>query len=251
MLPEPSNLPPLTPPLPPVLTVPRRATSWLIWLIRFIAIALTAFSALFSYANYPSLVSRLTLSQTITATANKPSATLSFFRRTEVVPDLSPNQLHIPRLELAAPVQLANDNQSATLNALLLDGVIHLAGSALPGEIGNVVIAGHSSSYVWDKRQHYGNVFAGLPALQSGDLIWVRTAGQVAGYAVVSHAVVKPTDVSILAQSHGATITLFTCYPIGTTWNRYVIVGRLIWPNIAAPSSQSGQTNLTALPTIR
>ena len=102
-----------------------------------------------------------------------------------------------------------------TTDAALREGPGHLEGSALPGEPGNVVVAGHRDTH-----------FRALKDVLIGDQIRVASAGEEYLYRVVDVRVVSPRETSVLrGQARGA-LTLITCYPfrfIGPAPDRYVV----------------------------
>lgn len=78
-----------------------------------------------------------------------------------------------------------------------------LDGSAVPGEEGNVVIAGHRDTH-----------FAFLEQLREGDEIELAGRdGMRRTYRVESATVVDQRDTRSLEQAQGDTLTLITCYP--------------------------------------
>ena len=91
------------------------------------------------------------------------------------------------------------------------------ASTALPGEAGNAVIAGHRDTS-----------FAFLARLRLGDPLVVETpAGAEHRYRVTETAVVDFHDRRPLAASLEPTLTLVTCYPFDAVWPgtplRYVV----------------------------
>jgi sortase A len=85
----------------------------------------------------------------------------------------------------------------------------HNAGTASPGEAGNMVLSGHISSPI--RRE--GNVFNRLPDLRLGEPVLITTAEGTYTYQVVSRRVVEPTEVSVLDPTERPSLTLITCYP--------------------------------------
>ena len=93
----------------------------------------------------------------------------------------------------------------------------HWPGTAMPGQTGNVVVAGHRVS----KHQ----VFRNIDALVEGDeILFTDTAGAVHRYRVTSSRVVVPTEVWIVDP----TPTLFACHPPGSVRERYVVFADLV-----------------------
>jgi sortase A len=107
-------------------------------------------------------------------------------------------RVEVPRLGVSAIVREGDD--AATLRR----AVGHIPETALPGEPGNLALAGHRDTF-----------FRGLRHVRTGDRIAVRTPNAVYEYEVVETRVVEPADVSVLADTPRQTLTLVTCYPFG------------------------------------
>jgi len=106
-------------------------------------------------------------------------------------------------------------------------GIIKYPGSADPGREGNSFIFGHSSNYPWAKGD-YNNVFALLNELTPGDEIIVFFKQKKYVYIVREKNIVKPGHVSSLGDtSHKKQLTLMTCWPLGTTLNRLLVITEL------------------------
>jgi len=109
----------------------------------------------------------------------------------------------------------------------LENGIIKYPGSADPGEPGNSFIFGHSSNYPWAKG-NYNDVFALLNELDAGDEIIVFFKQKKFVYVVKEKIIVKPGHVSSLAGDENMKrMTLMTCWPLGTTLNRLLVVTEL------------------------
>ncbi|QQG50083.1 MAG: class D sortase [Candidatus Berkelbacteria bacterium] len=134
-------------------------------------------------------------------------------------------ELIIPSINITAPIAL--NIQPSQVVEQLRNGVVHYADTALPGEIGNAVIIGHSSDYPWSVG-NYKNIFALLDKLVIGDKITVPYGSQRFVYEVTESKIVKPSDLSPLKKSDAPKLTLITCYPVGTSQKRLVISAKLI-----------------------
>jgi sortase A len=91
----------------------------------------------------------------------------------------------------------------------------HIEGTALPGQPGNVGIAGHRDGF-----------FRGLEHLESGDALSVTTLEGVAHYEVAELEVVEPTAVEVLDPTAYDSLTLVTCYPfyyVGDAPQRFIV----------------------------
>ena len=117
--------------------------------------------------------------------------------------------LRIRRIGLEVPILEGTDE--GTLNR----GVGHIEGTARPGSNGNAGIAGHRDGF-----------FRGLKDVRSGDLVDLETPIGVEHYSVQQSWIVEPDDVSVLAPTGGAAITLVTCYPfyfVGSAPRRFIV----------------------------
>jgi sortase A len=121
--------------------------------------------------------------------------------------------LRIAKIQLEAPVFDGTDG--LTLN----HGVGRIAGTARPGETGNIGIAGHRDGF-----------FRGLKNVGVGDAIELETPNGTDTYIVDQVQIVAPEDTSVLRPRSVASVTLVTCYPfhfIGSAPQRYVVTAFL------------------------
>lgn len=110
----------------------------------------------------------------------------------------------------------------------LEDGIVRYPGSAKPGEEWNAFIFGHSSNFPW-LDWDYKDVFATLHKLTYGDEVIVYYGQRKYTYRITAKEVVRPGDVSVLKRNKGISeITLMTCWPVGTTLNRMLLIWELI-----------------------
>jgi sortase A len=133
--------------------------------------------------------------------------------------------LRVPRVGLEVPVLEGTDD--LTLNR----GVGHIPGTSLPGEQGNVAIAGHRDGF-----------FRVLKDVVPGDIIEIQrptlNAPQTDRYVVRGFKIVSPSDTSALARTTANELTLVTCYPfhfVGAAPQRYIVEAVLI-PSVQTPS---------------
>jgi LPXTG-site transpeptidase (sortase) family protein len=138
-------------------------------------------------------------------------------RPQDVVPDAPPigaaiAEIEVPRVGLHAIVVQGDSDKILRL------AVGHMPHTALPGESGNMVFAGHRDSF-----------FRALRGVQRGDQIVIDTHDGSYHYEVESTAIVAPTDVSVLRSNGARELTLITCYPfswIGSAPQRYIVKAR-------------------------
>lgn len=101
---------------------------------------------------------------------------------------------------------------------LLRRAVGHLPATALPGEAGNVVLAGHRDG-----------LFRPLREVLPGDTITLRTSAREFRYQVEWTAVVPPTAVRVIQPTSERALTLVTCFPfyyVGAAPERFVVRAR-------------------------
>jgi len=127
-------------------------------------------------------------------------------------------EMEVPRLGLKVMV-VQGDSPS-----ILQRAVGHLPGTALPGDAGNVALAGHRDTF-----------FRPLKDILPGDGITLKTPEGNFQYRVESTAVVPPTDVRVIQASGGRILTLITCFPfyyVGSAPDRFIVRARQIetWP---------------------
>ena len=129
--------------------------------------------------------------------------------------------LSVPKLKIDRMDVLVDTND-------LSKGLIHLPGSALPGEKGNVFISGHSALSQFFALKSIP--FSKLSDLKKGDQIIVETSGSKFTYEVSDFKVVDPADLSVIEapEPQGRYISLMTCVPPGLNLKRLVVLGKMI-----------------------
>lgn len=140
-------------------------------------------------------------------------------------PDVQHGTIDIPAIGLSQPLY-----EGVTLTAINR-GPSHWPGSALPGELGNVVVAGHRTTYTrpfWD-----------LHLLNPGDELIFTVAGERFVYELTSTEIVEPEAIHIIEQRDAHTATLFACHPRGSARQR--IVGNFTL--VDAPASSTAPTD--------
>jgi LPXTG-site transpeptidase (sortase) family protein len=109
----------------------------------------------------------------------------------------------------------------------------HYAGTALPGEVGNVFIYGHSVVPFFFNPDNYKTIFSTLHNLENEDVIEVEYNGKTYKYKVFEKKVLSPEEVNPLATITPAylnekTLSLMTCTPPGTTLKRLIVGAKQI-----------------------
>jgi len=138
-----------------------------------------------------------------------------------------PDSIIISKINIRAPLIFAQSDEQKELDADLDKGVVAYPGSVSPGEIGNLFLVGHSSSFPWSKTQ-YGQVFAKLDKLEKGDRVVIFYNQRKFEYEIENKYLVSPKDLKLVHPDDYSKITLSTCWPIGTDLKRLVAEGKLI-----------------------
>jgi sortase A len=117
--------------------------------------------------------------------------------------------LGIPRLGVSVLVLEGADERELKL------GAGHITGTSLPGDGGNVGVAGHRDTF-----------FRPLRHIRKDDNIQVKTHDREYLYTVVSTEIVAPEDVQVLNPLGHEALTLVTCYPfnfVGSAPKRFIV----------------------------
>ncbi len=131
-------------------------------------------------------------------------------------------RIEIPRLLFSVVVVEGIDHTS------LRRAAGHIPGTALPGQPGNVGLAGHRDTF-----------FRPLKDLRIKDEIRFSTLHGNFKYEVVSLKIVEPDSIGVLAQSNENVLTMVTCYPfyfVGPAPQRWIVRARQVSPNWPAPA---------------
>lgn len=157
-------------------------------------------------------------------------------------------RLIIPKINVDAPVVYGMvSTAEPEVQKALESGILHYGNTALPGQKGNTVLVGHSSNNVWAEGD-YKFVFALLEKLEVGDKFFAHKDSKRYTYQVSSKKVVSPSDVSVLNPTDTPVITLITCTPVGTNWNRLIIKADQVSPD--PESAAPAQTNNISTPIL-
>ena len=113
---------------------------------------------------------------------------------------------------------------SIGLAAMMMEGIDegtlrravgHIPGTPLPGQPGNVALAGHRDTF-----------FRGLRNIRVNDEITLTTLSGSYRYRVDSTKVVEPEETEVLDNDDDDILTLVTCYPfnfVGTAPRRFIV----------------------------
>jgi LPXTG-site transpeptidase (sortase) family protein len=157
----------------------------------------------------------------------------------------------IPKINVEAPVVYDEPSiQEDDIQKALERGVVHYATTPEPGEKGNSVIVGHSSSNILNSGK-YKFAFLLLKSLEQDDTFIVHKDSKRYVYKVYKKLVTSPDDTSVLgATAKPSTMTLITCDPPGLSTNRLIIVGEQIYPDPAKNKASSVDQGASQRPQI-
>lgn len=149
-------------------------------------------------------------------------------------------RLIIPKINVDVPVLYDVGTDNASQMAAMEKGVAHFpipGANSHPGEVGNTVIAGHSSNDLFDPGA-YKFIFAQLEKLQVGDTLYANYNGKRYTYVITRTETVKPTEVSkLIYPTDKPVMTLITCTPLGTALNRLLITAEQVSPDPTAANA--------------
>lgn len=99
----------------------------------------------------------------------------------------------------------------------------HLSASAMPGETGNAVIAGHRDTH-----------FRFLRDVEAGELLSIESSeGQKHVYKVLATDVIDARKASLVLDTDAAMLTLVTCYPFDAREPggplRYIVTAKMLF----------------------
>jgi sortase A len=154
-------------------------------------------------------------------TRTQTTATPAAYKAGRIKEGAALTRLQIPRIGLDTVV-VEGTNATA-----LAAGAGHYRDTPLPGETGNMAVAGH--------RTMNGHPFNRLDELKTGDKVILITPFGRYTYEVVppfdQHAnpwVTTPNDWSVVSQTNQAMLTLTTCHPKGSAQRRLIARAKLV-----------------------
>lgn len=143
-------------------------------------------------------------------------------------------RLIIPKINVDVPVAFGISNDEATVMDAMNRGVAQFSipgANAMPGQIGNLVITGHSAGDIYSNNQ-YKFIFSGLERLVEGDTIYINYQSVRYTYSVIKKQTVEPSNVGALVYSTARPmLTLITCTPLGTSRYRLLVTAEQISPS--------------------
>ncbi|MFA6190088.1 MAG: sortase [Candidatus Staskawiczbacteria bacterium] len=138
------------------------------------------------------------------------------------------NILEIPKISISVPIIFSTTTDNNALKKDLDKGVVFYPGSVYPGQIGQMVILGHSAPPGWPMIKHDW-VFTDLNDLSIGDEVFVHLNNQQYKYIVKQKKIIQkgadiPVDESAINNNF---LTLISCWPPGKNYQRITVQAEL------------------------
>lgn len=136
--------------------------------------------------------------------------------------------LEIPRISLSAPIVFSQSSNRDDIMEDLDSGVVYYPGSVYPGQVGQIIILGHSAPSGWPKAK-YDWVFTDLEKLSVGDLVYIDLNNKQYTYVVRQKNIVgRGAEVpGQPADSKKNTLILISCWPPGKDYQRIAVQAEL------------------------
>lgn len=139
-----------------------------------------------------------------------------------------PTRIEISAINLSATITNPMTTNVEVLDENLLKGAVRYPSSAKLGEMGNVVLFGHSSYLPVVGNQAY-KTFNGIQKLVAEDVITVYSADAVYTYRVRNVAKESAaSDAGISLATDSRVLTLSTCNSFGTKSDRFVVTADFV-----------------------
>ena len=204
-------------PLPPRAVPPRRPRTRLRWLERLFLLVAVVCLGYYTYVSAEAMLYQAYENRELDRILQSGHPPLAAAGHEAIPADPRPRpapgslvgRLEIPRLGVSTVVRAGSDARTLQL------AVGHIPGTALPGEPGNVGLAGHRDTF-----------FRRLADIEVGDQIRLVTPAGTFVYRVERTNVVEPDDVWVLDPTGHPALTLVTCYPftyIGSAPQRFIV----------------------------
>ena len=179
----------------------------------------------------PALPQELVVAPQVTALPALPTDGEDDTFEPDALPEVPPVVINRPKVELAflgyikIPKIKVSENLIEGINNEMYYGIGHYPGTAMPGEKGNCVVAGHRNHVLAHALRHLDKVVA-------GDTVEITYNGSVFVYEVVQTMVVNPDEVWVMGSKvlEGKThvLTVITCTPPFNPTQRLIVHAALV-----------------------
>lgn len=143
------------------------------------------------------------------------------YRGSGKLPKISFYTMSIPKIRISKAFV-------STIDYNVDEHLINYGGTSVPPEKGNAVIFGHSTLPQLFNQKNYKTILANAHTLKIDDKIIVHRESIDYTYKIVNIKIVEPSDTTPLTQEYDDSyLTIITCTPPGTVWERLVLKARL------------------------
>jgi len=139
------------------------------------------------------------------------------------------NTLEIPKISISVPIIFSSSANKASIEKDLDLGVVYYPGSVYPGQIGQIIILGHSAPLGWPKIKHDW-VFSDLNKLEPGDTILIDLNNKQYTYIVKQKTIIqRGAEIPVDSESlNNNVLTLVSCWPPGKDYQRIAVRAELL-----------------------
>lgn len=136
--------------------------------------------------------------------------------------------IEIPKISILAPIIFSTSANKTALMDDLNKGVVYYPGSVYPGQVGQIVILGHSAPAGWPKIK-YDWVFTELDKLAVGDKVMIDLSNKQYTYTVKNTEIIKRGEEVPTTNLTGTNnvLTLISCWPPGKDYQRIAVQATL------------------------
>jgi LPXTG-site transpeptidase (sortase) family protein len=210
-----------------------------LFMVIFVAINWDSLSWMFNYREVTGLVydffnpyqdsDLLVSANTLRVTAPPLTATNSVQTKVNYPYSAKENSIEIPSLNLVTPLVIGQSTDIPTLEKDLDKGAVYYPGSVLPGQIGQILVLGHSAPPGWPHIKHDW-VFSDIDKLNIGDMVTLYFNHTQYTYRIVKKDIV-PRGQEVGADTLNGKnniLTLVSCWPPGKDYKRIAISAELM-----------------------
>jgi LPXTG-site transpeptidase (sortase) family protein len=134
--------------------------------------------------------------------------------------------IEIPKISISVPIIFSQNADKTSIMKDLDKGVVYYPGSVYPGQVGQILILGHSAPVGWPKIKHDW-VFSDLEKLSAGDKIMIDLNNKQYNYTVRKKTIIqRGADVPVYNSANNV-LTLISCWPPGKDYQRIAVQAEL------------------------
>src|SRR3989344_860670 len=137
------------------------------------------------------------------------------------------NTIDIPEINISAPIVFSSSSNANDLEKDLNSGVVYYPGSVMPGQIGNIIILGHSAPPLWPHIKSDW-IFSDLQKLKIGDQVYISQGNKQYTYIVKNIQIIqKGENIPTYDTNNKNILNLVSCWPPGKDAKRIIVQSEL------------------------